>query len=58
MLVQGKTKSFCLQEGYTKVTNMITFIISTYNKYIHNEMHYFTDECYKLVSLSCIISSY
>lgn len=53
MLVQGKTKASGLQEAYTKVIYIINFIICTCNKYIHNEIYYFTDD-FVFVSVSVL----
>lgn len=51
MLVEAKSKSSGLPEGWTVVYHMITFIICTYNKYFHNKIHYFTGDFVFLVSL-------
>ena len=48
-----ETKSSGIQEGYNKVTYMITFKICTYIKYIHNETHDFIDDFF-IISLSVL----
>lgn len=54
ILVQGMTKASGLQEGYTTVTYKINFVIFTYNKYIYNEIYYFSDDFVFVVSLSVL----